>query len=120
MMDAQGHTPPRAAFAGLLLCVLSLAALPCRAEDAPIATAPQGQTADAKSDAVAQIPEGRAPQSEAPQGEPELDRRPHGVIEVGVGTGGYRRAAGVVTAPLGKTGQITVAVDKTEGPARWR
>lgn len=120
MTAVHGQPLPGAALGGLLLCVFSLAALPCRAEDAPIATAPQAQAADAKSDTVAQIPDARATQAEGPQGEPEDDRRPHGMVEVGVGTGGYRRAAGVVTAPLGKTGQITVAVEKTEGPAHWR
>lgn len=120
MTVAHGHTLPASAFAALLLCVFSLTALPCHAEDAPIATAPQGQTADARPDTVARIPKAGAALPESPQAEPEDDRRAHGMVEVGAGTGGYRHAAGVVTAPLGKTGQITVAVDKTEGPARWR
>jgi hypothetical protein len=47
---------------------------------------------------------------------PAAERRSHGEVWVGAGTRGYREAGGVVTAPLGACGQLTIGVDKTEGP----
>jgi hypothetical protein len=47
-------------------------------------------------------------------GPPAPDRRPHGMVEVGVGTNGYRRVAGAVTAPIGADGQIGVAIDDSQ------
>jgi len=51
---------------------------------------------------------------------PPPDKKPHGEVWAGVGTGGYREAGGVVTMPVGDCGQVTVAIDKTEfaGPHR--
>ena len=42
------------------------------------------------------------------------DRKPHGEVWGGVGTGGYREVGGVVTQPIGECGSVTIAVDKTE------
>jgi hypothetical protein len=47
---------------------------------------------------------------------PAAERKPHGEVWVGAGTRGYREAGGVVTAPLGDCGQLTISVDKTDGP----
>jgi len=47
---------------------------------------------------------------------PAADRKPHGEVWVGAGTRGYREAGGVVTAPLGDCGQLTLSIDKTDGP----
>jgi hypothetical protein len=47
---------------------------------------------------------------------PAAERKPHGEVWVGAGTRGYREAGGVVTAPLGACGQLTISVDKTDGP----
>ena len=44
----------------------------------------------------------------------KADQAPHGQIEVGVGTGGYRHIGGVVCKPIGENGSVTVAVDHTE------
>lgn len=52
-----------------------------------------------------------------PQGRgctPPEDRKPHGEVWAGVGTGGYRELGGVVTQPVGKCGSVTIAVDKME------
>ena len=51
--------------------------------------------------------------------DPAADRKPHGEVWAGVGTGGYREAGAAVTAPLGDCGQATIVVDKTRGP-EWR
>jgi hypothetical protein len=53
---------------------------------------------------------------------PPADRRPHGQVWAGIGTGGYREAGAVVTKPLGDCGQVTIAVDKLEmgAPRRRR
>jgi hypothetical protein len=42
---------------------------------------------------------------------PPPDRKPHGEVWAGIGTGGYREAGGVVTKPLGDCGSVTVAID---------
>jgi hypothetical protein len=55
---------------------------------------------------------------------PPPPRKIHGMVEAGVGTGGYREVGGVVTIPLGKDGQsgeVTVAVQQVNGGrSRWR
>ena len=43
------------------------------------------------------------------------DRSPHGYVDVGVGTNGYRHIGGAVCKPLGENGAIAIAVDKTDG-----
>lgn len=45
---------------------------------------------------------------------PPDDRKPHGEVWAGVGTGGYREVGGVVTQPIGQCGSVTIAVDKME------
>lgn len=112
--------PIRQAAAALILLAAGLCALPCRADDLPMATGSAHQPTPEPSSAVAVIsqpPRDRADTRDEDSGDP---RRPRGTIEVGVGTSGYRHVSGVVTAPVGNTGQITVAVDKTEGQTRWR
>jgi hypothetical protein len=42
------------------------------------------------------------------------DRRPHGVVGVGIGTNGYRDAFATVALPVGKTGTLAVAVEDTQ------
>ena len=46
---------------------------------------------------------------------PAADRRPHGAVWGGIGTGGYREVGGTVTQALGDCGQVSVAIDKVEG-----
>jgi hypothetical protein len=58
---------------------------------------------------------GEDPGDEPPRGcQRNPDRAPHGEVWVGVGTGGYKTAGAVVTAPLGDCGQATVAVSRTD------
>jgi hypothetical protein len=49
------------------------------------------------------------------------DGKPHGAVWAGVGTHGYRDGGGAVTAPLGKCGSVSIAVDRSEGGfSGWR
>ncbi len=43
------------------------------------------------------------------------DRKPHGEVWAGVGTGGYRELGGVVTQPVGDCGSVTIAVSRSGG-----
>ena len=43
-----------------------------------------------------------------------LETKPHGEVEVGVGTGGYRHAAGYVCQPIGQNAAIAVGVSQTQ------
>jgi hypothetical protein len=45
-------------------------------------------------------------------GKPDLS--PHGQVEVGVGTGGYRHIGGVVCKPLSANSAVTIAVSQTQ------
>jgi hypothetical protein len=55
------------------------------------------------------------PMPKAPRGcVPAEDRRPHGQVWAGVGTGGYREVGGVVTQPLGTCGSVTIGAGKVE------
>jgi len=51
---------------------------------------------------------------------PPADRKPHGEVWAGVGTGGYKEVGGVVTQPIGDCGQVTIAIDKTDFGGRRR
>ena len=48
------------------------------------------------------------------------DRKPHGEVWGGIGSGGYRNVGAVVTQPIGKCGSITVGAEKTEFDAPRR
>ncbi len=102
-----------------VVCALVFAAGPSLADDSPMSTAgaaATGETAAAPRP-VEMLPVPTAAPPPLPQ---DTRRQARGAVEVGVGTGGYRRAAGVATVPLGKTGEVTVAVDRTEGRVRYQ
>ncbi|NJC41753.1 hypothetical protein GGQ87_002011 [Brevundimonas alba] len=42
------------------------------------------------------------------------DRKPHGEVSVGVGTGGYRDYAAAVSLPIGENGRLDLSVRQTE------
>ena len=56
---------------------------------------------------VAQAPHGRCPA--------RIDKRPHGEVWAGIGTGGYREVGGVVTQPIGDCATVTIGMSRTEG-----
>ena len=43
----------------------------------------------------------------------EVERKPHGFIGAGIGTGGYRQVYGAVDLPIGETGDLIIAIDDT-------
>jgi hypothetical protein len=44
----------------------------------------------------------------------KLETKPHGEVEAGIGTGGYRHVAGVVCQPIGQNSALTVGVSDTQ------
>ena len=56
---------------------------------------------------VAQAQQGRCPV--------RVDKRPHGEVWAGIGTGGYREVGGVVTQPIGDCATVTIGMSRTEG-----
>lgn len=44
-----------------------------------------------------------------------LETKPHGMIEAGVGTGGYRHLAASVCQPIGQNAAVAVSVSDTRG-----
>lgn len=46
------------------------------------------------------------------------DRKMHGVVEAGVGTGGYQSFAAAVSMPLGDSGRLDIAVSQTRNDYR--
>jgi hypothetical protein len=108
-----------------MLC--ACAALPAWA-DGPMATtstaqqsAPQPQTAPpplppqksaaSQGDDVAMGPCG--PEKVRANG--KLDTAPHGEVEAGVGTHGYRHLGGAICQPIGQNAAVTVSVSETQG-----
>lgn len=99
----------------------------------PISTAKDATTASPTAPAPAAPPLGAAPIQLGPDDQPiapaeagcnglaSPDGKPHGVVWAGVGTHGYRDMGTAVTAPLGKCGSVSIAIDRTEGAfGGWR
>jgi hypothetical protein len=78
-----------------------------------VATAPTTQPAlQAKPDAQpATVSDANEAAEEADDQAPTRDRRVHGEITVGAGTGGYREVGGAATVPIGETGEASIAID---------
>ena len=99
----------------------ALLAGPALAADEPVATAPRAPAPEAMSTAQ-QIDDfirtSPAVSSNA-AGEvdgvvPRDDRKVHGVVEVGVGTGGYRSVYVRTDVPLGRNGRASLAFEDTK------
>jgi hypothetical protein len=45
---------------------------------------------------------------------------PHGEVEAGIGTHGYRQVAGVVCQPIGENGAVTISAGQTQGDRGYR
>lgn len=106
----------RLALLAALIAVPAFAAEP----DAPVATAQPGSppvsTADQIDAFIKSSParEARREDDGAIDGVvPREDRRPHGEIGVGVGTGGYRSVYGRTEFPVGKNGRVSLAFQDT-------
>jgi hypothetical protein len=101
--------------------------------DGPIATAPAGGAAApqptmpspplpspgaaaAQSEPIAMGPCG--PEKVKPDG--SLETAPHGELEAGVGTNGYRHVAGAVCQPIGQDAAVAASVSETQGGGNYR
>lgn len=47
------------------------------------------------------------------------DRKMHGMVDVGVGTGGYQSFAASVSLPVGDSGRLDIAVSRSRNDYRW-
>ena len=85
--------------------------------DAPTATAPAGPgVADQIAAYLRDSPVVRLPAQEAPGGViGPLPRRAHGVVEVAVGSRGYRSVYVRSDLPIGETGTLSIAIGETRG-----
>lgn len=85
--------------------------------EAPTATAPT-DVADQIAAYLRDSPAASLP-ADAPRttSEQPLDRRPHGVFEVGVGSHGYRSVYLQTEVPLGEKGRLSVAIGESRGRA---
>lgn len=100
-----------------LIATLALAEEPA-ATDAPVATAsadaPALSTAEQIDAFLKSSPARDLPRDDVPDGVvPREDRKPHGEISVGVGTGGYRSVSGRAEIPVGETGRVSLAFENT-------
>ena len=95
--------------------VLALLATPAFAQEPPQATASQTPAPSVaeqideylRTSPAAQIDEG------VPGIVPRDDRRVHGEVAVGIGTGGYRSIYMRSSVPVGDTGRVSVAIEDT-------
>ena len=100
--------------------ILLFAAGPALAAEPPVevptATAPSDVgdqiAAYLRDSPVAQLPADGAPDAAS---ERPLDRRPHGMVEVGVGSHGYRSVYMETEVPLGEDGRLSVAIGQSQG-----
>ena len=86
--------------------------------DAPTATAPAGPgVADQIAAYLRDSPVVRLPAGETARGATDATprRRPHGVVEVAVGSHGYRSVYVRSDLPIGETGTLSIAVGETRG-----
>ena len=60
----------------------------------------------------APTPRSCAPAASTPGG--QLDTAPHGEVDVGVGTDGYRHLSGAACKPLGDTGSLAISIGTTQ------
>jgi len=106
---------PGAALAGEAITTASPSPGPPTAAPAPPLQTAAEFAAD-NPDAVQMGPCG--PETVGADGKP--DHKPHGYVEAGVGTSGYRHLAAGVCKPLANGGAIAVSVSDTEWQGRRR
>jgi hypothetical protein len=95
--------------------------VPAPAADTAVAASPTvADQIDAfiKAAPVPDVTKDRAP-GVTSSNEPQRDRAIHGVVEVGVGSNGYRHAYGRADMPIGDTGTLSIAVDQTRFNGRY-
>ena len=91
----------------------ALAAEPTTAE-APLSTAASTTSVADQIDAYLKSSPALEVSDDTPQGVvPSGDRKPHGEVSIGVGTGGYRSVYARTDLPLGENGRLSIAVEDT-------
>jgi hypothetical protein len=109
----------------LALIAAGLVATPAMADETPMSTAsatpaPAMGTADQIDAWLRSSPALAPPDLNAEPGVMTFaDRKLHGEVSVGVGTRGYRHVSMRATAPVGKSGRVSVAFGETRGSG-WR
>ncbi len=111
---------------------LSMLATPLAWADAPISTAnPTQATAPQPDTPQPPLPPDPAAAAAGPRmamgpcgpetvkANGHLDTAPHGEVEAGVGTNGYRHIAGTVCQPVGDNGAVQVSISDTQSNG-WR
>jgi hypothetical protein len=83
---------------------------------APPPSLPTTEAAPVDGEQIAMGPCG--PEKVRPDG--QLETKPHGEIEAGVGTGGYRQIAGAVCQPIGQHGVVAASVSATQANPTYR
>ena len=101
--------------------------------DGPIATAPS--TGPAAPQSTTPAPPLSSPLADSAQSQPiamgpcgpekvkpdgRLDTAPHGEVDAGVGTNGYRHLAGAVCQPIGEDAAVTVSASETQSDRSYR
>jgi hypothetical protein len=81
-----------------------------------VATAPAGPPPPAArpDSQIASVPDASGDVDDAQAQAAPKARRVRGEVSVGVGTGGYREVEGAATAPVGDTGEASVAIDASQ------
>ncbi|MDZ4374341.1 MAG: hypothetical protein U1C74_23365 [Phenylobacterium sp.] len=96
-----------------------LAASAAQADDAPVSTAastPAPSVAQQIDDYLKTSPALETDHLDAVDGiVPRRDRKIHGEVSVGVGTGGYRSIYGRADMPVGESGNVSIAVQQSRG-----
>ncbi len=100
--------------------------------DGPVATAGGAGTAPPQASTPAPLPvEGALPASGPPvamgpcgpeQVKPDgkLDTAPHGEVDLGVGTSGYRHVGGAVCQPIGQDGFVAASASYSQANPTYR
>ncbi|WP_337185513.1 hypothetical protein [Phenylobacterium sp.] len=103
------------------LVLVATPTLAADADDAPVATAsaqpaPEPTVAEQIDAYLKSSPVLEADEADALPGVvPRRDRRIHGEVAVGVGTGGYRSVYARADMPVGETGRVSIAVQEARG-----
>jgi hypothetical protein len=71
-----------------------------------------GDGPDSLGDSSVQVNRSCGPAQATPGGQP--DTAPHGEVDVGVGTDGYRHLSGAVCKPLGDNGSLSISAGTTQ------
>ncbi|TAL32908.1 hypothetical protein [Phenylobacterium sp.] len=108
----------RVAFAPCLILGAALIASPALADEEPVATASATAAPVSTSDQIDAFIRSSPAASVAEPGEvsgvvARDDRKVHGEVSVGVGTGGYRSVYVRTDMPLGETGRLSLAFEDT-------